>query len=139
MPNLTGKCVGLSVVEFGKVSEETLRILEYRAPQGVEAFDEPRLDEGFVGVEVDVDLNWENITKSAEDPLGPEGSWWQDADDPWQCLATCMEINKATNSKDPAKYMCNLPVHQDGSCNGLQHYAALGRDFAGGRAVNLVP
>jgi DNA-directed RNA polymerase len=84
-------------------------------------------------------LNLENIKKSAEDPLGPEGSWWQDADDPWQCLATCMEINKATNSKDPAKYMCNLPVHQDGSCNGLQHYAALGRDFAGGRAVNLVP
>ncbi|CAL6269876.1 unnamed protein product [Bathycoccus prasinos] len=84
-------------------------------------------------------LNLEKIKKSAEDPLGPEGSWWQDADDPWQCLATCMEIIKAINSKDPAKYMCNLPVHQDGSCNGLQHYAALGRDFAGGRAVNLVP
>ena len=28
---------------------------------------------------------------------------------------------------------------QDGSCNGLQHYAALGRDFNGGKAVNLVP
>ena len=84
-------------------------------------------------------LNLEKIKKSAEDPLGPEGSWWQDADDPWQCLATCIEIIKAINSKDPAKYMCNLPVHQDGSCNCLQHYAALGRDFAGGRAVNLVP
>ncbi len=84
-------------------------------------------------------LNLENIKKSAEDPLGPDGSWWQDADDPWQCLATCMEITKATNSKDPAKFMCNLPIHQDGSCNGLQHYAALGRDFAGGQAVNLVP
>jgi hypothetical protein len=24
--------------------------------------------------------------------------------------------------------MCGLPVHMDGSCNGLQHYAALGRD-----------
>jgi DNA-directed RNA polymerase len=30
-------------------------------------------------------------------------------------------------------------VHQDGSCNGLQHYAALGRDVAGGTAVNLMP
>lgn len=30
-------------------------------------------------------------------------------------------------------------MHQDGSCNGLQHYAALGRDEAGGRAVNLLP
>lgn len=27
----------------------------------------------------------------------------------------------------------------DGSCNGLQHYAALGRDEAGARAVNLLP
>eukprot|EP00957_Ditylum_brightwellii_P006029 456829-Ditylum_brightwellii.AAC.1 len=25
----------------------------------------------------------------------------------------------------------------DGSCNGLQHYAALGRDRVGGKAVNL--
>lgn len=27
----------------------------------------------------------------------------------------------------------------DGSCNGLQHYAALGRDKIGGTAVNLCP
>jgi len=32
-----------------------------------------------------------------------------------------------------------LPVHLDGSCNGLQHYAALGRDQFGARAVNLLP
>ncbi len=30
-------------------------------------------------------------------------------------------------------------VHMDGSCNGLQHYAALGRDEEGARAVNVVP
>lgn len=29
-------------------------------------------------------------------------------------------------------------MHQDGSCNGLQHYAALGRDYDGAVAVNLV-
>lgn len=28
---------------------------------------------------------------------------------------------------------------QDGSCNGLQHYAALGRDQAGAESVNLHP
>jgi DNA-directed RNA polymerase len=28
-------------------------------------------------------------------------------------------------------------VHQDGSCNGIQHYAALGRDPEGAAAVNL--
>jgi DNA-directed RNA polymerase len=32
-----------------------------------------------------------------------------------------------------------LPIHQDGSCNGLQHYAALGGDIAGARQVNLEP
>ena len=41
--------------------------------------------------------------------------------------------------ENPESYVCSLPVHQDGSCNGLQHYAALGRDFAGGSAVNLTP
>lgn len=37
------------------------------------------------------------------------------------------------------KYVCHLPVHMDGSCNGLQHYAALGRDTEGAKAVNLAP
>lgn len=30
-------------------------------------------------------------------------------------------------------------VHQDGSCNGLQHFAALGRDVDGAHSVNLSP
>lgn len=42
-------------------------------------------------------------------------------------------------SGDPSSYVSHLPVHMDGSCNGLQHYAALGRDVAGGQAVNLLP
>lgn len=28
-------------------------------------------------------------------------------------------------------------MHQDGTCNGLQHYAALGGDLNGARQVNL--
>ena len=32
-----------------------------------------------------------------------------------------------------------MHVHQDGSCNGLQHYAALGRDVEGAYQVNLGP
>jgi DNA-directed RNA polymerase len=31
------------------------------------------------------------------------------------------------------------PCGQDGSCNGLQHYAALGRDSVGAASVNLTP
>ena len=40
---------------------------------------------------------------------------------------------------DPTKYKCHIPVAQDGTCNGLQHYAALGGDIAGARQVNLEP
>lgn len=64
--------------------------------------------------------------------------WWK-AENPFQFLATCFEIHKANASGDPARYVSRVPVHQDGSCNGLQHYAALGRDLAGGYAVNLCP
>ena len=65
--------------------------------------------------------------------------WWQEADSPWQLLAVCFDLRAALSSGNPETYMSRIPVHQDGSCNGLQHYAALGRDESGGRAVNLLP
>lgn len=65
--------------------------------------------------------------------------WWAQSEEPWQTLASCMEIAKAIKSGDPKSYVCHFPVHQDGSCNGLQHYAALGRDRAGAESVNLKP
>ncbi|PSC74843.1 DNA-directed RNA polymerase chloroplastic mitochondrial [Micractinium conductrix] len=64
--------------------------------------------------------------------------WWK-AENPFQFLATCVEISNANASGDPARYISRLPVHMDGSCNGLQHYAALARDLTGGFAVNLCP
>lgn len=80
--------------------------------------------------------NLEEIFDSAERPL--EGNrWWTKADDPWQCLATCKELTKALKSEDPEAYESCLPVHQDGTCNGLQHYAALGGDVNGAKQVNL--
>jgi len=65
--------------------------------------------------------------------------WWQDADYPFLALGVCFEIARAVKCENPEEYMSNVPVHQDGSCNGLQHYAALGRDASGGEQVNLVP
>lgn len=82
--------------------------------------------------------NMDNILNSADHPM--EGRcWWHTSDEPWQTLACCMEIAKAVRSPDPAEYVSHFPVHQDGSCNGLQHYAALGRDQAGAESVNLSP
>ncbi|KAJ6649912.1 DNA-directed RNA polymerase, mitochondrial [Pseudolycoriella hygida] len=80
----------------------------------------------------------ENIIDSADKPLTGR-MWWVKSDEPWQTLATCMEIARVSRSPDPVKYMSSFPIHQDGSCNGLQHYAALGRDTAGGISVNLCP
>ena len=51
-----------------------------------------------------------------------------------------MEIRDALNHPEgPENFISHIPVHQDGSCNGLQHYAALGRDEYGGTYVNVVP
>ena len=76
------------------------------------------------------------IMDSADKPL--EGSrWWADAEDPWQCLAACIELSKALRCPDPTAFESSLPVHQDGTCNGMQHYAALGGDVRGAKAVNL--
>uniref|UniRef100_A0A1A7WLC6 DNA-directed RNA polymerase n=2 Tax=Iconisemion striatum TaxID=60296 RepID=A0A1A7WLC6_9TELE len=80
----------------------------------------------------------EDILDSADNPLNGK-KWWMDADEPWQTLACCMEIATAVRSPDPSQFISHFPVHQDGSCNGLQHYAALGRDVIGATSVNLVP
>ncbi|GAB2248408.1 hypothetical protein Droror1_Dr00008290 [Drosera rotundifolia] len=79
----------------------------------------------------------DDIFDSADKPL-EGGRWWLGAEDPFQCLAVCMNLTEALRSSSPEAYVSHVPVHQDGSCNGLQHYAALGRDKLGAAAVNLV-
>ncbi|KAF7554544.1 hypothetical protein G7Z17_g2828 [Cylindrodendrum hubeiense] len=82
--------------------------------------------------------NLASIVESATNPLN--GSrWWLKAEDPWQCLAACFELKAAHELADPSKFVSQLPVHQDGTCNGLQHYAALGGDTWGAQQVNLMP
>ena len=82
--------------------------------------------------------NIDLVSDAATNPLRGK-RWWLNAEDPWQCLAACMELHQACLCPDPRTFESSLPVHQDGSCNGLQHYAALARDEEGGRAVNLLP
>lgn len=64
--------------------------------------------------------------------------WWLEGDNPWQILAVCNELYQALQSPNPEEFESGLPIHQDGTCNGLQHYAALGRDLEGARHVNLM-
>ena len=84
-----------------------------------------------------IEDNINNIIDSAERPL--EGKrWWLGAEDPFQCLSARMYLSDASKSSCPESLVCHMPVHQDGSCNGLQHYAALGKDKLGAEVVNLI-
>jgi DNA-directed RNA polymerase len=72
----------------------------------------------------------DHIGRSVSDPI--DYRWWQQAENPWQFLAACCAL---TDDERAAR----LPVQLDGSCNGLQHYSALGRDEKGAAQVNLLP
>jgi len=76
------------------------------------------------------------ILGSAEDPMSLI-SWWEQADDPFQFLAFCMEWEGYRKEGDG--FVSHLPVSLDGSCNGLQNFSAMLRDEVGGKATNLVP
>ncbi|KAL3101882.1 hypothetical protein niasHS_003291 [Heterodera schachtii] len=80
------------------------------------------------------------LTSVANDPFDPKFAfWWRDSEEPWQTLAACIELRDALSRDRPEDFVSHLPIHQDGSCNGLQHYAAMGRDLLGAREVNLLP
>ncbi len=81
-----------------------------------------------------VDLHSVEIKQYAQDPLQYRG--WAEADKPFQFLAWCFEYSDWTSNPDTFK--SRLPIQLDGTCNGLQHYSALLRDYTGGRAVNLI-
>jgi len=78
----------------------------------------------------------DDIVDSAEYPLTGR-MWWAKSEEPWQTLAACKEVRNALASGDTASFVSRFPVHQDGSCNGLQHYAALGRDQVSGYSSSL--
>lgn len=84
-----------------------------------------------------VESNLDEIFDSVDNPLTGK-MWWASSESPFQTLAASIELVSALRSPDPAAFVSYIPVHQDGSCNGLQHYASLSRDLKGGQAVNLV-
>lgn len=87
-----------------------------------------------------VENNSHHILKSAEDPLGY--TWWEQADEPLQFIAFCMEYAKAkeyiAENGSIVGYKCGIVICYDGTCSGLQHYSAMLQDPIGGSAVNLI-
>lgn len=59
-----------------------------------------------------------------------DDDWWRTADKPLQFLAALYALDEGNG---------RLPCQKDGTCNGLQHYSAMGRDRVGAEAVNLLP
>jgi DNA-directed RNA polymerase len=81
--------------------------------------------------------NEELIRTIADDPLGNRQLWMSEADKPWQCLAACREWRDFLDHGDG--FVSHLPVFVDGTCNGIQHFAAIARDPELARMVNLSP
>ena len=77
-----------------------------------------------------VEANQRNLSAWADDPL--EATGWMEVDKPFQALAAARQYTDGSTKS-------RLPIQVDGTCNGLQHYAALGRDPAGAAVVNLRP
>jgi DNA-directed RNA polymerase len=83
-----------------------------------------------------VQKNQEQILSCASDPLS--NLWWaKEADSPFQFLAFCFEW--AGWCEQGEGFVSHLPVSADGSCNGLQHFAAMLRSSTTGKEVNLIP
>jgi DNA-directed RNA polymerase len=74
--------------------------------------------------------NMRAMLECAEDPQGTE--FWRLADKPFQFLAACFALRYPEDA-------AHLPISSDGTCNGLQHYAAMLRDDKLARLVNLIP
>lgn len=73
---------------------------------------------------------------TAANALTPENfRFWARAEKPWMFLAACLDF--AGYLKEGNKWTSHLPVFLDGTCNGLQHLSALGRDRRGALATNL--
>lgn len=82
---------------------------------------------------------WKRIAK---DPIKTHAEWAQGADKggadkPWQALAAILDW--VGFLKAGFGYVSHAAVAVDGTCNGLQHLSALGRDPIVGQRVNLVP
>lgn len=93
----------------------------------------------FTGREQWVREHENDIHSFVENPLDPKHPFWWEADKPadtpWCLLAACMEwVNR-----DKPGFQSHIPIMVDGTCNGLQHLSAMGKDPEGGRWTNLLP
>lgn len=81
-----------------------------------------------------VDANMDTIRKTAEDPYAMRSFWVSDKkkkNPSFQRLAAIFDICRTDG-------LTQIPVQMDGSCNGVQHWAAIMKDSDLAKKVNLV-
>lgn len=81
------------------------------------------------------------LKRIADDPLGHRGEWEGEAgmDNIWPALAASREWTDYVAMGKSPNFITTLPCYVDGTCNGIQHYAALSRNQGLARSVNLAP
>ena len=58
-----------------------------------------------------VENHLSEIFDSAKNPVNGK-RWWLKAEDPFQCLAACINLSEALNSASPHTVISHLPIHQ---------------------------
>ncbi|MDF1756172.1 MAG: hypothetical protein P1U89_25520 [Verrucomicrobiales bacterium] len=81
-----------------------------------------------------VEDNESEIILCSKDPV--KNRRWLEAAKPWCFLRAAIELRHLSEGK---LNQTHLPVGVDGTCNGLQHIAALSRDNTLGKLTNLIP
>lgn len=80
--------------------------------------------------------NWALFEQIADNPLD-DTSWAAEMKEPFSFLAACYEwVDYKRTGKG---YSSHIPIAQDGTCSGLQHFSAMLRDTEGAAATNLLP
>lgn len=82
--------------------------------------------------------NERDILLTALDPQG-HFDWWSEADSPFCFLQACFEYHAWWATGFSTEYASSISGAADGSCSGLQHYAAMMRAEKEAVHVNLVP
>ena len=84
-----------------------------------------------------VEENDSLIRTFVDNPLNPQHPFWNKnkVDKPWCLLAASIEWLDHLNNPN---FESHLPITVDGTCNGLQHLSAMGRDEEGGKWTNLL-
>ncbi|KAF4370405.1 hypothetical protein F8388_016142, partial [Cannabis sativa] len=84
-----------------------------------------------------VDNHIEDIFDSAKNPVHGD-RWWLGAEDPFQCLAACINLSEALTSSSPHTVISHLPIHQNFKFYRTVHVTACSTTLPWGETVDLL-